>query len=70
MLRSTELNTFSMTKPIYRDVVCRANGGIYRLSGKTIRNNDETAFLGLQWNSIINQPQVYKFNLILYLVSH
>ncbi len=26
--------------------------------------------LGLQWNSIINQPKVYKFNLILYLVSH
>ncbi len=33
-----------------------------------IRNNDENAFLGLQWNSIINQPQVYKFNLIVYLV--
>ncbi len=35
MLRSTELNTFSMTKTIHRDLVCRANGGIYRLSGKT-----------------------------------
>ncbi len=21
-----------------------------------IRNNDENAFLGLQWNSILNQP--------------
>ncbi len=30
MLRSTELNTFSMTNTIYR-----ANGGIYQLSGKT-----------------------------------
>ncbi len=29
MLRSTELNTFSMTKTIYRDLVCRANGGEY-----------------------------------------
>ncbi len=35
MLRSTELNTFNMTNTIYRDLVCRANGGIYRLSGKT-----------------------------------
>ncbi len=26
--------------------------------------------LGLKWTSIINQPQMYKFNLILYLVSH
>ncbi len=29
MLRSAELNTFSMTNTIYRDLVCRANGGIY-----------------------------------------
>ncbi len=35
ILRSTELNTFSKTNTIYRDLVCRANGGIYRLSGKT-----------------------------------
>ncbi len=35
MLRSAELNTFSMTNTIYRDLVCRANGGIYRLSGGT-----------------------------------
>ncbi len=35
MLRTTELNTFSMTNTIYRDLVCRGNGGIYRLSGKT-----------------------------------
>ncbi len=34
MLRSAELNTFSMTNTIYRDLVCRANGGIYRLSSK------------------------------------
>ncbi len=34
MLRSAELNTFSMTNIIYRDLVCRANGGIDRLSGK------------------------------------
>ncbi len=27
MLRSTELNTFGMTNTIYRDPVCRANGG-------------------------------------------
>ncbi len=32
----------------------------YRLSGKHSG----------KWNSIIYQPQVYKFNLILYLVSH
>ncbi len=35
MLRSTELNKVSMTNTIYRDLVCRANGGIYRLSGGT-----------------------------------
>ncbi len=35
MLSSTELNTFSMPNTIYRGLVCRANGGIYRLSGKT-----------------------------------
>ncbi len=35
MLRSAELNTFSMTNTIYRDLMCRSNGGIYRLSGKT-----------------------------------
>ncbi len=34
MLRSTELNTFTMTNTIYRDLVCRANGGIYRLRGE------------------------------------
>ncbi len=28
MLRSAELNTFSMTNTIYRDLVCRANGYI------------------------------------------
>ncbi len=33
MLQSTELNTFSRTNTIYRDLVCRANGGIYRLRG-------------------------------------
>ncbi len=27
MLRSTELNTFSMTNTIYHDPVCRSNGG-------------------------------------------
>ncbi len=43
MLRSTELNTFSMTKTIYRDLVCRANGGIYRLSGKTPWRYDSRA---------------------------
>ncbi len=32
ILRSTELSTFSMTNTIYRDLVCRVNGGIYRLS--------------------------------------
>ncbi len=32
MLRSAELNTLSMTITIYRDLVCRANGGICRLS--------------------------------------
>ncbi len=35
MLRSTELNMFSMTNTICRDLVCRANGGTYQLSGKT-----------------------------------
>ncbi len=29
MLRSAELNPFSMTSTIYRDLVCRANGEIY-----------------------------------------
>ncbi len=33
MLRSVELNTFSMTNTPYRDLVRRANGGIYRLRG-------------------------------------
>ncbi len=33
MLRFTELNMFSMTSTIYRDLVCRANRGIYRLRG-------------------------------------
>ncbi len=32
MLRSAELNTFSMTNTIYRDLVFCANGEIYRLS--------------------------------------
>ncbi len=35
MLRSAELNTFGMANAIYRDLVCRARGGIYRLNGKT-----------------------------------
>ncbi len=35
ILRSTELNTFSMTNTIYRGLMCRANGGIYRLRGGT-----------------------------------
>ncbi len=35
MLRSAEPNMFSMTNTIYRDLVCRANGEIYRLSDKT-----------------------------------
>ncbi len=35
MLRSAEINTLSMANNIYRDFVCRANGGIYRLSGGT-----------------------------------
>ncbi len=33
-----------------------------------IRYNDENAFLGFQWNSIINQPEVYKLILILYYI--
>ncbi len=57
-----------MTKTIYRDLVGRANGGIYLLYIDI--SNDENAFLGLQWNSFTNQPLVYKLNLILYLVSH
>ncbi len=32
-----------MTKPIDRDLVCRANGGIYRLSGKTTLRYDGKA---------------------------
>ncbi len=35
MLRSAELNTFSIINTIYRDLVCRAERVIYRLSGKT-----------------------------------
>ncbi len=35
MLRSTELNTFNKTNAIYRCLVCRVNGGIYRLRGGT-----------------------------------
>ncbi len=28
MLRSTELNSLGMTNTIYRDLLCRANGGL------------------------------------------
>ncbi len=35
MLRSAELNTFSMTYTTYRDLVCHAYGRIYLLSGGT-----------------------------------
>ncbi len=43
MLRSTELNTFSMINTIYRDLLCRANGGgvVYRLRGGTPWQYDE-----------------------------
>ncbi len=67
MLRSAQLNTVSRTKTIYRDLVGRANG-IYLLYIDI--SNDENAFLGLPWNSFINQPYVYKLNLILYLGGH
>ncbi len=33
MLHSAEPNTFSMTNTIYRDLLCRTNGGIHRLRG-------------------------------------
>ncbi len=61
MLRSTELNTFSMTKPIYRDLVCRANGGIYRLSGKTM--NVLIMHFKTLWLEYITKPMnKHKFN--------
>ncbi len=52
MLRSNELNTFGMTKPIYRDLVCRANGGIYFLLAGT---KAVITFEQLKLNSKLNK---------------
>ncbi len=56
MLRSPELNTFGMTNIIYRDLVCRANGGIYRF---VIAMKTRSYYSII---SIINQPSVYTLN--------
>ncbi len=29
-----------------------------------IRNNDESAFLGIQWDNAINKPSHYVFNIL------
>ncbi len=39
MLRSTELNTFSMTFAIYRYLLCRANGGNLSIEGVELRGD-------------------------------